>query len=113
MHEMSLAGGVVQIVEDAARAHGFSRVRVVRLEIGQLAAVEVEALRFCFEAVTRGTVAEGAALEIVTTPGAAWCMLCGKSVEVPALGEPCPLCGGYQLQVTGGTEMRVRDLEID
>jgi hydrogenase nickel incorporation protein HypA/HybF len=113
VHEMSLATGVVQIVEDAARAHGARAVRVVRLEIGQLAAVEVEALRFCFEAVARGTVAEAAVLEIVTTPGTAWCMPCGGSVELVALGQPCPACGSFQLQVTSGTEMRVRDLEID
>ena len=113
MHEMSLALGVVQIVEEAARAQGFAKVRAVRLEIGRLAAVEVEALRFCFQAATRGTVADEAALEIVALPGTAWCMQCSRSVELPALAEPCTICGGYQLQVTGGTEMRVKELEID
>lgn len=113
MHEMSLAMGVMQIVEDAARAQGFERVRVVRLEIGRLAAVEVEALRFCFDAVTRDTIAEGSALEIVDAPGSAWCMQCSESITVAALADPCPRCGGFQLQITGGTEMRVKDLEVD
>jgi Zn finger protein HypA/HybF involved in hydrogenase expression len=49
MHEMSLAMGVLQIVEDAARAQSFQRVRLVQLEIGALAAVEAEAMRFCFD----------------------------------------------------------------
>lgn len=113
MHEMSLAMGVMQIVEDAARSQGFERVRVVRLEIGRLAAVEVEALRFCFDAVTRETLAEGAALEIVDAPGTAWCMQCSEAITIPALADPCPRCGGFQLQITGGTEMRVKDLEVD
>jgi len=113
MHEMSLATGVLQIIEDAARTGGFERVRVVRLEIGRLAAVEIEAMRFCFDVVVRGSVADGAALEIVDSPGAAWCLPCGDTVALGALGEPCPRCGSYQLQVSRGTEMRVIDLEVD
>ena len=61
MHEMSLAEGVLQIVEDAARSQGFSQVTAVRLEIGRLSSVEPEALRFCFDVVVRGSLAEGAA----------------------------------------------------
>ena len=37
MHEASLAGGVLQLVEDTARREGFSRLLVLRLEAGQLA----------------------------------------------------------------------------
>jgi hydrogenase nickel incorporation protein HypA/HybF len=113
VHEMSLAEGVLQVIEDAALKQGFSRVRTVWLEIGQLAAVEVEAMRFCFDAVTRGSLAEGSQLEIIATPGSAWCMQCSASVTVPALYDPCPQCGSHQLQVTGGNEMRVKELEVD
>jgi hydrogenase nickel incorporation protein HypA/HybF len=110
---MSLAEGVLQIVEDAARVQGFSRVRLVRLEVGRLANVEPEALRFCFDAVTRGSLAEGAGLDIVDTPGAGWCMQCSDSVPVAALYDACPRCGSFQVQVTAGTEMRVKELEVD
>jgi hydrogenase nickel incorporation protein HypA/HybF len=113
MHEMSLAEGIVQLVEDAARAEGCTRVRTVWLEIGQLAAVEQEALRFCFDAVTRDSVAEGARLEIIETPGQGWCMQCERNVAVAALYDPCPDCGSYQVQVTGGSEMRVKELEVE
>jgi hydrogenase nickel incorporation protein HypA/HybF len=113
MHEMSLAEGIVQLVEDAARADGCARVKTVWLEIGQLAAVEKEALRFCFDAVTRDSIAEGARLEIVEMPGQGWCMKCACNVPVTALYEPCPTCGSYQIQVTGGSEMRVKELEVE
>jgi hydrogenase nickel incorporation protein HypA/HybF len=113
MHEMSLAEGVVQIVEDYARRENFRRVKTVWLEIGRLAGVETGAMRFCFEAATRSTVAEGAKLEILETPGSAWCLQCSEPVAVQARHDPCPRCGGYQLQVTGGTEMRVKELEVE
>ena len=40
MHELSLAENVLQIIEEAAQAQGFSRVKTVVLEIGRPAAVE-------------------------------------------------------------------------
>ena len=73
MHEMSLAEGVLQLIEDAARRDRFSKVSTVWLEIGELSGVEPEALAFCFDAVTRNTVAAGARLEIVTLHGQGWC----------------------------------------
>lgn len=113
MHEMSLAEGVLQLMEDAARAQHFSRVKTVWLEIGQLASVEREALAFCFDAVTRGSLAEGAKLEVLDVPGRGWCLPCGREVVLAALYEPCPHCGSHQIQVTGGSEMRVKELEVE
>ncbi len=110
MHEMSIAESVLGIVEDTARREGFARVSEVRLEIGRLAAVETESLRFCFDVVVRGSLAEGARLEIDETPGTAWCFDCSRPVEVAARVDPCPACGGSKLQVSGGTDMRVKDL---
>ena len=112
MHEMALATSVLQIVEDTARRHGAQRVSAVRLEIGRLSHVESEALRFSFDVVTRDSLADGARLEILATDGTAWCMRCSDSVALDRLGDPCPCCGSYQLQVTGGDDMRVKDIEI-
>lgn len=109
---MSLAEGVLQLVEDSARQQAFSRVNTVWLEIGQLAGVEIEAMRFCFDAVTRGSLAEGATLEIIATPGSGWCMQCEASIALTEVFGECPNCGSYQVQVTGGTEMRVKELEV-
>ena len=113
MHEMSLAEGVLQIIEDSAKTQNFSRVKTVWLEIGQLAAVEAGAMRFCFEAVVRDSIAQDAKLEIIETPGQAWCLQCAETVQVQALYDVCPKCGGHQLQVTGGNEMRVKELDVE
>jgi hydrogenase nickel incorporation protein HypA/HybF len=110
---MSLAESVLQIVRDAARAEGFSHVKMVRLEIGQLAGVEPEAMRFCFEVVSRETLAHQARLEIVATPGEGWCIMCSRSVPIAARFEACPVCGSYQVQATGGLDMRVSELEVE
>jgi hydrogenase nickel incorporation protein HypA/HybF len=113
MHEMSLCQGVLQILEESAKHQGFAKVKTVWLEIGALSSVEPEAMRFAFDAVARGTLADRAGLEIIQVPGEAWCMKCSKTVGVKQRFDPCPNCGSYQLQVTGGEEMRIKELEVE
>jgi hydrogenase nickel incorporation protein HypA/HybF len=112
MHEVALAEGVLRIVIDAARASAAVRVHTVWVELGALAHVEPDALTFCFDAVTRGSLAEGATLEIARTDGTAWCMPCSAQVPLAKLGDACPRCGSYQLQVLKGDEMRVKEIGI-
>jgi len=113
MHEMSLAENVLQIIEDAARKQKFTRVKTVWLEIGQLACVEKESMRFCFDAAMRGSIAEQARLEIVETAGCGQCVKCSLEIPLTALYEPCQNCGSYEICVTGGDEMRVKELEVE
>jgi len=113
MHEMSLCEGVLQVLQDNARSQGYSRVKTVWLEIGSLSGVEIEAMRFSFDLVMKGSLAAEAKLEIIRVPGQAWCMQCGKRVAVTERYDACPDCGGYQLQVTAGDELRIKELEVD
>jgi hydrogenase nickel incorporation protein HypA/HybF len=112
MHEASLAGGVLQLVEDTAAREGFSRLLVLRLEAGQLAGVDVRALRFALESLAPGTVLDGANFEIEEPPGQAWCLGCSQTVTIAQRGDACPVCGGYQLKPSGGMELRVLDMQV-
>ena len=113
MHEMSICEGIVQMLEEQSRVQDYQRVKTVWLEVGELACVEVEALRFGFDVVARGTLADGAALQIVDIPGTAWCGACALSVPAHERFDPCPRCGGYPLRVTGGEQLRVKELEVE
>ena len=113
MHEASLAGGVLQLVEDTARREGFSRLLVLRLEAGQLAGVDGRALRFALESLAPGTLLEGARIELDEPPGQAWCLGCAQTVAIAQRGNACPACGSFHLQPSGGTELRVVDMEVE
>ncbi|MFA9461595.1 hydrogenase maturation nickel metallochaperone HypA [Thiohalorhabdus methylotrophus] len=113
MHEMALCESILDILQEQAKAQRFSRVRTVRLEVGALSCVESEALRFNFEVVTRGSLAEGAGLELIEVAGEAWCLVCAQPVTVGGLLDACPLCGSHQTQVTGGDTLQIKELEVD
>lgn len=113
MHEMSLCEGVLQVLEEQARVQQFARVKTVWLEIGALSSVEPEAMRFGFDVVMKGSLADGAKLEIIEVPGQAWCMQCMKPVTIQQRFDACSDCGSHQLQITGGEEMLIKELEVD
>ena len=113
MHEMALAEGVLGIIESAQRAQHFHAVRLIRLEIGELAGVEVAALLSSLGIVLRHSVARNARIECATAPGRGWCMDCAQSVPIATLYAGCPHCGGAQVQATDGLQMRVQDLMVE
>ena len=112
MHEMSLAEGIVELVEATARREGAASVRRIFVDIGRLATVEVEALKFCFDAVAEGGLVAGATLEVNEVAGEGWCPDCAQKVALDVIYGECPRCGGVRVQPTAGTEMRVREIEI-
>ena len=91
MHEIALAESMLDIVETTARKHAAHRVTRIRLEIGALSQVSPDALQFFFDAAAYGTLAEHARLDVLATPGEAWCMPCGAAVQLAKRGDACPL----------------------
>lgn len=112
MHELSLASGVLTLVDDALRGQGRVRLERVVLEVGSLAGVEIAALRFALESLAPGSVLQDAAIEIDEVPARAWCMACAVPVPIHSRLDDCPRCRGRQLQPIGGTELRVRELRV-
>ena len=113
MHEMALSRSLVDIIEDQSRAQSFSRVKTVTVELGCLGHVDAMALRFCFDVVTRRTVAEGSELIIVDRPGRIACLDCGAVGEVARRTADCPECDSPRVMIAGGNEIKLTELEVD
>ena len=113
MHELSIAQSILEIIRDEAKKHGADRLTAVKLRIGKLTAIEPLSLSFCFELITKGTMAEGARLEIETVPITGQCRQCGHEfvMEYP-LGN-CPECGGLSISILTGREFYVSEIETD
>ena len=112
MHEMSLCENILEILTEQAKTQAFSKVDLVRLEVGPLSGVEVDALRFGFDVVMRGSLAEDAKLEILCPEATAWCLPCGETVAISERYDPCPKCGSHQLQITSGDALRIKEMEV-
>jgi len=113
MHEMTIVAGVLQIAEEQARAAEARVINRVEMEVGDLAGVEVDALRFCFEAARRDTLAAGAELVIHRIAGRGRCPACDRETHMDYPVAVCPDCGDAVLDVLQGRELRVRSLDVD
>lgn len=108
MHEMSIAMAVVEQVEDAARSGTGEAAEAVRLQVGELAGVVPDALRFSFSLACAGTVLDGAELEIDHVTARARCAPCATEWNT---GMPprlcCPDCGGATADMVSGRELQI------
>ncbi len=103
---------LTQSVLDAVCEHAAGRrVHSVKLEVGALCAVVPDAMQFCFELATEGTVADGARLDLDIRPGIAHCRSCDACFEIPDLILLCP-CGGADVEVVSGRELKILSMEV-
>ena len=109
MHELGITQNIVAIVSEHAKGQKVSRVL---LEIGKLSAIMPDAIRFCFDICSQGTVLEGSTLEILEIPGLGKCRQCGAEI---ALDKPFGICqcGSVQLDLINGEELKIKEIEIE
>lgn len=112
MHELSLMEAVRDLALEQARAHGASRIEVIRLRIGSLAGVDAEALRFACAVVMAGSPASEARLEIETVPARCLCGPCQVRFDAEAGACRCPRCGTISPRLVQGRELELAALEI-
>ncbi|MDA8429621.1 MAG: hydrogenase maturation nickel metallochaperone HypA [Geobacteraceae bacterium] len=110
MHEMSITQGIIDICESHA---GGRRVLAIDVEIGELSSVVPDAVAFCFEACSQGTLLQGARLNFIRIPGRGRCLDCGADTPLAAIFGACQSCGGFRVTIVAGEEMRVREIEVD
>ena len=112
MHEATVAEGIIKIALDVAEKNNAKKISVIGLKLGEMSGVEVEALNLSFEVLTRGTIAENAALKINHVPIRAACNKCGKIFTVDRYNFFCPECDGI-LILQSGRELLVEYVDCE
>ena len=110
MHELSITRNLVAIVSEQAKGQ---RVKRVWLEIGERSAVMPDAVRFCFDVVAKGTVLEGAMLDILAVAAGIQCEVCGSYVAAIQPVDECAQCGSPRLRQRSGDELNIKAMEVE
>jgi hydrogenase nickel incorporation protein HypA/HybF len=113
MHEVSIMTEALRMAMDAAKSAGAGRVLKLRLRIGSLSGVVPESLRFAFDVVCHGTMAEGASLEIEAVPAACWCATCQAEFACEDFFSECPQCHTASGELRRGRELDIASVEMD
>ncbi len=114
MHETGIAAEIYGVSRRAADANAGGRLLSVRVEVGELSAVEPDLLAFAWEAVTAGGPDAGARLVVEWRPARQTCEACGEVAERAPRSwlRLCPRCSGV-LRIEGGDELDVRDVTFE
>lgn len=113
MHEMGIANSVLESVRTEAARHGGARPCKVGLRVGELSALDEDSLRFCFEAMTRGTDLESLQLEIEICPRRHRCTKCSRDFIVREYNVRCPQCASLETECISGDELELAYLEVE
>lgn len=113
MHELSIAEQILEISTEYAEREGVIAVREIALEIGTLSGIEIDALTFALDVVTKDSVLDGARVTIIEVPAKARCMSCGEEFLLEDFFSPCPSCGAFTSETLQGQELRVHSLLVD
>ena len=113
MHELGITQSIVEIAERTAREQRASKVLSVTVELGSLSGVVPEALEFCYEACSSGTLLEGSQLRIERIPAQARCRDCQRTFPLDELLAGCPNCGSAAAELLSGEELRIKEMEVD
>lgn len=113
MHELSIMQSALNTALAKAKEAQGSRVCVIRLRVGEMSGVVADALEFAFEALTPGTAAEGAKLEIEHVPAQFFCARCNRDFVVQDHFPECPDCREPSREMRAGRELEIASLEIE
>jgi hydrogenase nickel incorporation protein HypA/HybF len=113
MHEIGIANSILEAVLDEATRRAAARVHRIGVRIGVLAGVDADALRFCFEALTRDTDLAALELEIELCPRIHHCPACGAEFAVVDYEFRCPQCEEEKTQFVSGDQLELAYMEID
>lgn len=109
MHEIGLCEPILASVQQQAAGR---RVTGLRVRVGVRHAVVPDAFEQAFAMVADGTVADGAAVDLVVTPAVADCHTCGQRMEAADPLAACAGCGAVGMELSGGDELVLESIEL-
>jgi hydrogenase nickel incorporation protein HypA/HybF len=113
MHELAITQSMLNLVLEQAEKAGAKEVGKINLVIGEMTGVVGDCVQFYFDFISRGTIAEGAALAIKTVPTQARCRGCNKNFELKEFDWTCPYCQGNNMEIVAGKELFVESIEVE
>jgi hydrogenase nickel incorporation protein HypA/HybF len=113
VHELSIVQGLFEILEEKAREQNVVRITAVKLRVGRLSGVVPDLIESAFDSYKKGTLADGARLEIEIAPFDFRCRACGGSAFRDDTDVACAACGSGDVELLGGMDIFVEKIEIE
>lgn len=113
MHEMGIANSILHAVRvETARRPG-CQPHKIGVRIGELAAVDPDSLRFCFDILKQDAGFKDLQLEVEFRRRRHRCESCNGEFDVKDYDLHCPQCGQVTTLCISGDELELAYLEVE
>lgn len=112
MHEVGLTKNILRTALDQAQKENAKKILKVKIRVGKLQGVSQEAIETIFEIFSKGTIAEGSAIEIETVDVTCYCKNCQKEFAASDYINECPECHQSNTEIKHGMEFDFTEMEV-
>jgi hydrogenase nickel incorporation protein HypA/HybF len=113
MHELGVTESILNIILAKAAEAQASKIVKITITLGDLSGFVPECIEFYFESLSKKTIAEGAKLDFEIVTAQFRCRDCSTISSSEDLIWICPNCQSHSLEVVGGQEFYVKDMEVE
>ncbi len=120
MHEISIAGAIIDAVLQSAEKNRAVQVKKVHLQVGELTSLNPDQLKFIFQTITKGTILEEAEFRIEIIKPLIECRKCGYCGPIEYFEKlhlllptiKCPKCQETEIEILQGRECNIKSITI-
>ena len=112
MHELPITEQIIKIATEHGQKARASKIERIRLVVGERSGYFGESIQMFFDIIGKGTLCEGARLEIETIKPKLRCPSCGILFERRPMRFDCPVCGADGELTEIGREFYIDSIEV-
>ncbi|MBI4978456.1 MAG: hydrogenase maturation nickel metallochaperone HypA [Spirochaetes bacterium] len=112
MHELSITQTIVSTVIAEAEKRNAVGVKKINIVVGELTGFMADSIEMYYNVIAKGTIAEGAAINITFVPSRRECIVCGSRFLREPFSFTCPSCGGESKPTDEGSDCYIETIEI-
>ncbi|MFC2004913.1 hydrogenase maturation nickel metallochaperone HypA [Chloroflexota bacterium] len=113
MHSLAMAQDILEAALSEAEKRDAKHIKTISVKTGDKHCIESDSLQFCLEASTKGTIAEGAQIEVEPASITTKCPECLLVFPIEDQSPICPRCGNSNPEILTGEEPLQIELELE
>ena len=113
MHEQSIVESILGLALENAKKANARKIIRINLIVGDYTGVVEDAVNFYFGFLSKNTIAAGARLAYTHVAGQMRCRDCDILFPLQKRDYRCPKCDGQRVEIVGGRELYIQDMEVE
>jgi hydrogenase nickel incorporation protein HypA/HybF len=113
MHEQSIVESLLRLALNNAEKANARKIVSIDLVVGGYTGVVEDAVNFYFGFLSQNTIASGAKIRYTHIPAQLRCRDCDQLFPLQKREYYCPECNGKRVEIVGGRELYIENMEVE